>query len=92
MKKKLNKKKPDKRNLLRVHEDEYNSLQYNFHKYNEYKYYSDRNGYLAYKKLKRFNTKIQQLSDKLKDTHSITVGTDHPQCAEPSDPILKCAN
>ena len=35
LKKKLNKEKLDKRNLLRAHEDEDNSLQYQFHKYNQ---------------------------------------------------------
>ena len=42
--------------------------------------------------MKFFNTKIRKLSDKFKDTYGITVGTDHPQCAEPSDPIINCTN
>ena len=49
-------------------------------------------GYLAYQKLSCLNTEIRKLSDKLKDTYGITVGTDHPQFAETSDPIIKCAN
>ena len=49
-------------------------------------------GYLAYNTVKRLNTKIRKLSDKLKDEYGITVGTDHPQCSEPSDPIIKCEN
>ena len=35
LKKKLNKAKPDKRNILLAHKDEDNSLQYHFHKYNK---------------------------------------------------------
>ena len=46
-------------------------------------------GYLAYQKLSRLSTKICKLSDKLKDTYGITAGTDHPQCAEPSDPNIQ---
>ena len=42
--------------------------------------------------LKYMNTKIRKLSDYLKDTYEITVGTDNLQCAEPPDPIVKCAN
>ena len=65
---------------------------YNFFKYNENKNSANKKGYLANQKLSRLNTKIRKLSDKLKDTYSITVGTDHLQCAEPSNPIIKCAN
>ena len=36
LKKKLKKAKINKRNLLRVHEDEDNSLLYHFRKYNEF--------------------------------------------------------
>ena len=92
LKKKLNKVKLNKRNLLRAHEDEDNSLQYHFHKYNENKHSARKKGYPAYQKLSRLNTKIWKLSDKLKDKYGINVGTDHPQCAEPSDPIIKFAN
>ena len=81
MKKKLNRAKIDKRNLLWAHEDEDNSVQYQFHQYNENKHSADRNRYLSYKKLKCLNTKIRKISDKLKDTYGITVGTDHLQCA-----------
>ena len=42
-KKTIVKAKLDKRNLLRAHEDEENSLIYHFHKYNENKNSSDRN-------------------------------------------------
>ena len=49
-------------------------------------------GYLSYQKWSRLNSKIRKLSDKLKDTYSITIGTNHPQYAEPPDPIIKCAN
>ena len=78
LKKKLNKEKLDKRNLLRAHEDEDNSLQYQFHKYNQKKHSSDRNGYLAYNKLKCLNTKIRKLCDQLKYMCDINVGADHP--------------
>ena len=88
LKKKLNKSKLDKRNLLRVYKYEDNSLQYHFHKYNKHKHSDGRNGYLDYKNLKRFNTKIRKLSDKLKVTYVIPVGTDHPKCAEPPNPIV----
>ena len=53
---------------------------------------ANKKGYLAYQKLSHLNTKIQKLSDRLKDMYGITVGTDHPQCSEPSNPIIKCAN
>ena len=53
---------------------------------------SDRNEYPAYNKLKIFHTKIRKLSDKLKDTYGITIGTNHPQCAETPDPIIKFAD
>ena len=89
MKKKINKAKLDKRKLLWAHEDKENSLIYHFCKY---KKNSDKSRYLAYNKLKRLNTKIQKLSDKLKDAYGITAGTDHLQCAEPPDTIIKCAN
>ena len=89
MKSKLNKAKLYQRNPLIAHEYEDNSLQYYLHKYNENKYYSDRNGYPAYKLWKLLNTKIRKLSDKFKDTYGINVGTDHPQCVEPSDSIIK---
>ena len=92
MKKKINKAKLDKMTLLRAHEDNENSLLYHFSKYNENKHSADKNGYLSYNKLKCLNTKIQKLYDKLKDAYGITVGTDHPQCAEPPDPIVKCEN
>ena len=32
------------------------------------------------------------LSDELKDTYGITVGTNHPQCVEPPNTILKYSN
>ena len=38
------------------------------------------------------NTKTRKLSDKFKDTYGITVGTDHPQCSEFPNPIIKFAN
>ena len=44
MKIKLNKAQLDKRNLLRAHEDEENSLQDHLHKYNENKRSANRNG------------------------------------------------
>ena len=74
---------------MRAHEDEDNSLQYHFHRYKENKHFMDINGYLAYNKLKILNTKIMKLSGKLKDTYGITVGTDHLQCSEISDTIIK---
>ena len=37
-------------------------------------------------------TKIRNISDNLKDTYDITVGTNHPQCAEPPNNIIKCAD
>ena len=43
LKNKINEENLDKRNLLRAHEDDYNSLQYQFHKYNENKHYAVRN-------------------------------------------------
>ena len=92
LKKKLIKEKLDKRNLLQALEDEKNSLLYQFRKYNENKHSAKKKGYLAYQKLSSLNTKISKLSDKLKDTHGITVGNNHPQFAEPSDPIIKFAN
>ena len=92
LKKKLNREKLEKRNLLQAHEDEDNQLQYHFHKYNENKHSPNRNGYLAQKKLSRLKTRIRKLSDKFKDTYGITVVTDHLQCAETSDPIIKFAN
>ena len=64
LKKKRNKEKLDKRNLLRAHEDDENSLLYHFRKYNKNKNSADRNRYLAYKKLKHLNTKIRKRSDK----------------------------
>ena len=79
LKKKLNKAKLDNRNLLRAHEDEDNLLQYHFHKYNINNHYDNRNGYVAYKKLKLFYTKIRSISDKSKDAYGITVGTNNPQ-------------
>ena len=92
LKNKLNKAKLNKRNLLRAHEDEDNSLLYHFRKYNKNKHYANKKGYLAYQKWSCLNTKTRKLSDKLKDTYGITVGTDHPHFAEPSYPIIKCAN
>ena len=53
------------------------------------KRYGNRNAYLAYKKWKRLNTIIRKLSDNLKDTYSITFGTDRLQCAEPTNTIVK---
>ena len=47
LRKKLNKEKLDKSNLLQAHKYKENQLQYHFHKYNENKYSSDINGYLA---------------------------------------------
>ena len=47
-------------------------------------YPSNKKVYLAHNKLKRLNTK------NLKNMYVITVGTDNPQCAEPSNPIIKC--
>ena len=83
LKNKINKAKLEKKNLLRAHEDEENSLLYQFCKHKKNKNSANKNGYLAYNKLKRLNTKIRKISGKLKHNHSITVGTDHPQCAEP---------
>ena len=91
LKKNLNKGKLDKRDPLRAHEDEYNSLQYQFHKYDKNKHSANINGYLAYKKLNHFNTKIWKISDKLENMYEITLVTNHLQCAEPSDTIIKCA-
>ena len=42
LKKKLNKTKLDKRNLLRAQEDEENPLLYQFRKYNENKHYANK--------------------------------------------------
>ena len=42
--------------------------------------------------MNRLNTKIRKLSDKLNGMSVITVGTNHLQCAEPTDTIIKCAN
>ena len=42
--------------------------------------------------MSHLNTKIRKLSGKLKDMYGLTVGTNHPQCAEPSNPIIKCKN
>ena len=53
---------------------------------------ANRNGYHAYKNLKRLNNKISNLSDNLEDTYCIIVGTNHPKCAEPPNPIVKYAN
>ena len=63
-----------------------------FAKYNKNKHSDNKTVYLAYQKLSHLNTKIRKLYDKLKDVYGITVGTDHPQCAEPSDLIIKCAD
>ena len=63
LKKKLNKAKLDKRNLLRAHEDEDNSLLYHFRKYNKNKHYAKKKEYLAYQKLSCLNTKIRKLYD-----------------------------
>ena len=78
LKKKLNKEKLYKMNLLRAHEDEDNLLLYHFHEYNKNKHSANKKGFLAYQKLSRLNTKIRKLSDKLKDTYGITIGTDIP--------------
>ena len=53
---------------------------------------ANKKGYLAYQKLSRLNTKTRKLSDKLKDTYGITVGTDHLQYSESSNAIIKCVN
>ena len=92
LKKKLKRVKLNKRNLLQAYEYEDNSMQCHFHEYNGDKHSSDRNGYLAYNILKSLNTKIRNIYNKLKGTYGITAGTDHPQCSEPPDPIIKCAN
>ena len=92
LKQKINTESFDKRNLLWTHEDEDNFLIYHFRKYNENKNSANKKGYLAYQKLSRLNTKIRKLSDKLKDTYVINFAIDHPQCAEPPNPIIKCAN
>ena len=92
LKKRPNKAKIDKMNLLLADEDEDNSLLYQFCKYNENKHSSNKKGYLSYQKLSRLNTKIRKLSNNLKDTYGITVGTNHLKCAEPPDPIVKCAD
>ena len=92
MKKKINREKLNERNLLRAHEDEGNSLRCHFQKYNENKYYYERNGYPAYKKLKLLNTKTRKLSDNLKDMYGITVGTDHLQSSESPNPVIKFTN
>ena len=42
--------------------------------------------------MKHLYTKIRKLSDKLKGTYGITVGTDHPQCSEPSHLIIEGVN
>ena len=54
--------------------------------------YADKKGYLVYQRLICLNIKIRKLSDNFKNTYVITVGTKHPPCAEPPDPIVKCAN
>ena len=51
-----------------------------------------KNGYLAYNKLKILNVKIPKLSDKLKDMYGITVVTNNSQCAEPPNTIVKCVD
>ena len=38
------------------------------------------------------NTKTRKLSDKMKNTYGITVGTENPQCTEASNSIIKCEN
>ena len=53
---------------------------------------TNKKGYLAYQKLSLLNTKIRNISNKLKDTYGITFGNYISQCAEPSDPIVKCEN
>ena len=67
-------------------------MQHQFHKDNEKKYSSNRNGYISHQKLKSLNNKIRNLSDHLKDINGITVITDHPQCAEPPDTMVKFEN
>ena len=42
--------------------------------------------------MSRLNTKIRKLSDHLKYAYGINDGTNHPQCAETPDPIVKFAN
>ena len=92
MKKKTNEAKLEKRNLLRAHEYEENLFLYQCCKYNENRHYPPPKGYLAYNKLKHLNTKNPKISGRFNNTHGITVGTDHPQCAESPSPIVKCAN
>ena len=77
MKKKLNRAKLIKRNLLRAHADEENSFLYHFIKYKKNKHSANKKGNLAYQKLSCLNTKTRKFSDKLKDTCDITVGTNH---------------
>ena len=91
LKNKINKAKTDKMGLLQAHEDEGKLLLFHFRKYNKKKYYN-KNVYLAYNKLKRFNNKNRKLSDKLKDMYGINVGTDNPKCAEPPNSAIKCAD
>ena len=42
--------------------------------------------------MKCLNTKIRNLFDKLKDKYGITVGTNHMQCVEPPNTIVKFEN
>ena len=44
------------------------------------------------KQLRRLNTKIRSISGNLKVTYDITVGTNHPQCDEPPNLIVKFSN
>ena len=92
LKKKPNKEKLDKRNLLRAHEDEDNSLLYHFRKYNKNKHSTNKKGYLAYQKLSLLRTKIRKIYDKFKYMYGITVVTYHPKCDENFDTIIKFAN
>ena len=75
-----------------MHEDEDNLLPYQFRKYNKNKHYSNKKIYLAYQKVSHLNTKIRNISNKFKDTYGITVGSDHPKCYAPPNPIIKFAN
>ena len=63
-----------------------------FFKYNENKHSYKIYIYLAYQKLSHLNTKMQNFSDKVKNTYGITVGTDPLQCDESPNTIVKCAN
>ena len=65
-------------------------LRYHFHKY--LKTCCGQKWIPCLPKIETFNTKTRNISDHLKYTYSIVDGTNHSQCAEPPDPIIKCAN